>query len=155
MCMPHIRRPASLRRDRMQPFFKTRAMTPANRRQIEELYQAARDPAKRAEVLAAADPELRREVESLLAQDSSKTGAVDQAARAGVAGPDSAATVITSGVQIGPYKIEGLLGAADRRSRRTRDRARRRNPAPRYQACQYPGCEEWLRETGRLWPGEA
>ena len=49
-------------------------MNPAHRRQIEELYQAARDPAKRAEVLAAADPELRREVESLLAQDSSKTG---------------------------------------------------------------------------------
>ena len=86
-------------------------MTPADRRQIEELYQAARDPAKRAEVLAAADPELRREVESLLAQDSSKTGTLDQPARAGVAGPDSAATVITSGVQIGPYKIEGLLGA--------------------------------------------
>ena len=34
-------------------------MNPEHRRQIEELYQAARDPAKRAEVLAAADPELR------------------------------------------------------------------------------------------------
>ena len=86
-------------------------MTPADRRQVEELYQAARDPAKRAEVLAAADPELRGEVESLLAQDSSKTGALDQPARAGLAGPDSAVTVITPGVQIGPYKIEGLLGA--------------------------------------------
>jgi serine/threonine protein kinase len=83
-------------------------MTPADRRQIEELYRAARDPAKRAEVLAAADPELRREVESRLTQDSSKTGTPE---RAGVAGPDSAATLITSGVQIGPYKIEGLLGA--------------------------------------------
>ena len=89
-------------------------MTDSHRRQIEELYQAALDPAKRAEVLAAADPELRREVESLLAQDSSKTGGVDQPARAGgagLAGPDSPVTVITSGVQIGPYRIEGLLGA--------------------------------------------
>jgi serine/threonine protein kinase/Tol biopolymer transport system component len=95
----------------MQPFFKTRAMTPANRRQIEKLYQAARDPAKRAEVLAAADPELRREVESLLAQNSSKTGALDPPAQAGVTGTDSRVTVITPGAQIGPYKIEGLLGA--------------------------------------------
>jgi serine/threonine protein kinase len=82
-------------------------MNPVHRRQIEELYQAARDPARRAEVLAAADPELRREVELLLAQDSSKTGD----AAADVVGPGSPATVITSGVQIGPYKIEGLLGA--------------------------------------------
>lgn len=89
-------------------------MTSAHRRQIEELYQAARDPAKRAEVLAAADPELRGEVESLLAQDSSKTATPDQPARAGGAGllgPDSAVTVITTGVEIGPYKIEELLGA--------------------------------------------
>lgn len=111
MRQPHIRRLAPSRRDRMHPFFKTRAMTPADRRQVEELYQAARDPAKRAEVLAAADPELRGEVESLLAQDSSKTGTLDQPARAGLAGPDSAVTVITPGAQIGPYKIEGLLGA--------------------------------------------
>jgi serine/threonine protein kinase/Tol biopolymer transport system component len=76
-------------------------MTPAHRRQIEELYQAARDPAKRAQVLAAADPALRAEVESLLAQNSSHAGT----------GSDSAATVISSGVQVGTYKIEGLLGA--------------------------------------------
>ena len=30
-------------------------MTPARRREIDQLYQAARDPAKRAEVHAAAD----------------------------------------------------------------------------------------------------
>ncbi len=76
-------------------------MTPAHRRQIEELYQAARDPARRAQVLAAADPALRAEVESLLAQDSPHAGARSNAA----------ATVITSGIQVGTYKIEGLLGA--------------------------------------------
>ncbi len=76
-------------------------MTPAHRRQIEELYQAARDPARRAQVLAAADPALRAEVESLLAQDSPHAGTRSNAA----------ATVITSGIQVGTYKIEGLLGA--------------------------------------------
>ncbi len=76
-------------------------MTPAHRRQIEELYQAARDPARRAQVLAAADPALRAEVESLLAQDSPHAGTSSKAA----------ATVITSGIQVGTYKIEGLLGA--------------------------------------------
>ena len=90
-------------------------MTDSHRRQIEELYQAALDPAKRAEVLAAADPKLRREVESLLARDSSKTGNVDQPGTGvvglGLLARHSPVTVITSGVQIGPYKIEGLLGA--------------------------------------------
>ncbi len=80
-------------------------MASTHRRKIEDLYQAARDPAKRAEVLAAADPELRREVEVRLAQDSAKSGA------ARTPGPDSAGTVITSGAQMGAYRIEGLLGA--------------------------------------------
>jgi hypothetical protein len=56
----------------MQPFFNGSAMIPANRRQLEGLYQAARDPAERAQVLAAADPALRGDVKSLLARDSSK-----------------------------------------------------------------------------------
>jgi hypothetical protein len=47
---------------------------------FEELYRAARDPTKRAAVLAEADPELRGEVESLLAKDSSKTAILDQLA---------------------------------------------------------------------------
>jgi eukaryotic-like serine/threonine-protein kinase len=43
-------------------------MTPARVRQIEELYHAAREcsAGERAALLAQADPELRREVESLL-----------------------------------------------------------------------------------------
>ncbi|MGB8537971.1 MAG: protein kinase, partial [Acidobacteriaceae bacterium] len=66
-------------------------MSSSRRQKIEELYRAARDPAKRAKVLAAADPELRAEVATLLAQDSAATG--------------------RPGTQIGPYKIEELLGA--------------------------------------------
>ena len=49
------------------------AMTPERFRQIEELYHAAREGTaeERAGLLARADPELRREVESLLTQRSS------------------------------------------------------------------------------------
>ena len=59
------------------------------------------------------DSDLRREVESLLAQSSSKTGALDRPAWAGASGltgADSTATVITGRTQLGPYKIEGPLG---------------------------------------------
>jgi hypothetical protein len=69
-------------------------MTPDRWRQIEELYQAARDPEKRASVLAQADPELRREVEALLAQEG-----------------ESTATQFAAGTQLGPYKIEAPIGA--------------------------------------------
>ena len=89
-------------------------MTSQRSRQIEELYEAARDPTTRAKVLAAADPELRGEVESLLARDSSQMGIPNQPDGVGVArlaGPHSAAMAITPGTQIGPYKIEGPLGA--------------------------------------------
>src|ERR1700676_836705 len=86
-------------------------MTPERFRQIEELYHAAREDRA---ALAQADPDLRREVESLFAQDSSKTGMLDQPAWAGATGLtnlDATATVITPGTQLGPYKIEGPLGA--------------------------------------------
>ena len=48
-------------------------MTPERFRQIEELYHAAREGTaeERAVLLAQTDPELRREVESLLSQQSS------------------------------------------------------------------------------------
>jgi Tol biopolymer transport system component len=86
-------------------------MTPERFRQIEELYHAAKDDRA---VLAEVDPDLRREVESLLAQDSSKTGMLDQPAWAGAAGLtniDGTANVLTPGTLLGPYKIEGPLGA--------------------------------------------
>ena len=70
-------------------------MTPDRRQQIEALYQLARDPAKRAAALAAADPELRREVLKLLDEG------------------DLSATQTQAGAlsQLGPYKIEAPLGA--------------------------------------------
>jgi serine/threonine protein kinase len=86
-------------------------MTPERVRQIEELYHAAREDRA---VLAKADPELRREVESLFAQDSSKADMLDQPAWAGAAGLtniDGTATVIAPGTKLGSYKIEGPLGA--------------------------------------------
>jgi hypothetical protein len=50
-------------------------MTPQRWRDVEDLYHAALDraPTARAALLAQADPELRREVESLLAQEAGKT----------------------------------------------------------------------------------
>jgi serine/threonine protein kinase/Tol biopolymer transport system component len=63
--------------------------------QIKALYRVARDPRKRAAVLAQADPELRREVEALLAQEA--TGATQ--------------TIVGAGSQLGPYKIDAPIGA--------------------------------------------
>src|SRR5665213_3800608 len=86
-------------------------MTPERVRQVEDLYRAARQDRG---VLTTADPELRREVESLLARDSSGSRRTDQPAGASVAGLTNlevTATVITQGTYLGPYKIEGHLGA--------------------------------------------
>jgi serine/threonine-protein kinase len=78
-------------------------MTPQRWRQIEVLYNAARD--RGSEALADADPSLRRQVEELLAQ--------------AVAGkiPDRLApellttqTQIAAGAQLGPYRIEAPIG---------------------------------------------
>ena len=64
-------------------------------RQIEELYHAAREDRA---ALDQADPELRREVELLLAQDE-------------VSLSDSTVTQVPVGAQLGPYKIEARIGA--------------------------------------------
>ncbi len=93
-------------------------MSPQRLQQIEELYHSARErqPGERGAFLAEAcrgDVELRDEVESLLAQDSPKIGALDRPAWHGAAGltvADSTVTAVTRGTQLGPYKIEGLLG---------------------------------------------
>ena len=73
-------------------------MTPERWRQIEELYHAARKGG--ADALAQAGPELRREVEALLARDASDWKLL----------PESTRTMAAVSAQVGPYKIEALLG---------------------------------------------
>lgn len=90
-------------------------MSPQRWREIEELYHAAldRDPPARAAFLERADPELRREVESLLARDDSKTGAPNQPGSedaTGIKAIESKDAGITIGTELGPYRIEGPLG---------------------------------------------
>jgi len=92
-------------------------MTPTRWREIERVYHATleRAPEDRADFLGEVcknDPDLRREVESLLAEDSSKTGTLDRPVwvAAEFAGADSKETAVTPGILLGPYRIEGLLG---------------------------------------------
>src|SRR5215471_3655605 len=87
-------------------------MTPERFQQIEELYHAARAKTgdERAALLAEVDPELRRDVESLLAQPDSARfldrPAVEDAAELG----DATVTMFTVGACLGPYRIEAKLG---------------------------------------------
>ena len=88
-------------------------MDPSRWRQIEQLYHAVLEcePAIRVAFLARADPELRREVESLLAQGSGASP-LDQPAWEGAETLlESTVALMTAGTQLGPYKIEGPLGA--------------------------------------------
>ncbi len=87
-------------------------MTPERFQQIEELYHAARERTseERAALLAEVDPEVRREVESLLAQTDSdflNRPAVQNAPQ--LIG-DSTLTALTAGACLGPYCIESKLG---------------------------------------------
>src|SRR5215469_7888241 len=87
-----------------------RLMNPERLRQIEELYHAVREsPVEaRAALLQKTDPELRREVESLLERDGI-AGLMDRPAVEGLlSGPKT--TGLAPGTQCGPYRIEGLLG---------------------------------------------
>jgi tetratricopeptide (TPR) repeat protein/predicted Ser/Thr protein kinase len=89
-------------------------MTPERFQQIEELYHAAREGTaeERAALLARIDPELRREIESLLAQ---RTGGefLDRPAMQNAPEllEDSTVTLLAAGACLGPYRIEGKLGA--------------------------------------------
>ena len=88
-------------------------MTPEHFQQIEELYHAARESSaeQRAALLAKADPELRQEVESLLAQGGSEF--LERAAipHAPQLLESSTLTVLAVGATLGPYRIESKLGA--------------------------------------------
>jgi len=88
-------------------------MTPEQFRQIDELYHAARERSvvDRAALLASAEPDVRREVESLLAQP---TGDMLLDRPAIDAAPsllkDATVTMLTTGTLLGPYRIESKLG---------------------------------------------
>ena len=89
-------------------------MTPERFRKIEKLYHAAREGTaeERAALLAQADPELRREVESLLIETAGGEFLDQPAVRnAPELLEDSTLTELASGACLGPYRIEGKLGA--------------------------------------------
>ena len=88
-------------------------MTPERFQQIEKLYHAAREgsAAERVALLSQADPELRREVESLLAVQTAgefmDRPAVQDAPQLL---EDLTGTEWTAGTRLGPYRIECKLG---------------------------------------------
>jgi serine/threonine protein kinase/Tfp pilus assembly protein PilF len=88
-------------------------MTPERFQQIEELYHAAREASanERAALLAHTDPDLRLEVEQLLAQDSG-SAFFDRPALQNA--PEllehSIGAGLTAGVSLGPYRTIGNLG---------------------------------------------
>ena len=89
------------------------SMTPERFQRIEELYHAVRERTaeERAAVLAQTDPELRREVESLLASRAGgeflERPAIENAPE--LPG-DSTLTLVALGASLGPYRIESKLG---------------------------------------------
>jgi serine/threonine protein kinase len=85
-------------------------MTADRWRQIEDLYRAARNcgPTERAALLERTDPEIRFRVERMLKVESGSQ-ILDQLAGSLLTDPTK--TVIASGVQLGPYKIEAQIGA--------------------------------------------
>jgi serine/threonine protein kinase/tetratricopeptide (TPR) repeat protein len=88
-------------------------MTPERFRQIEELYHAAREGTAdaRAALMAQADPELRREVESLLIEPAGGEFLDRPAIRnAPHLLEDPTLTELASGACLGPYRIESKLG---------------------------------------------
>jgi serine/threonine protein kinase len=91
-------------------------MNPERWRKIERLYHSAleQDPARLNGFLDEAcqeDADLRREVESLLAQSGSTEALVDQGAWAAADALATAQAALKPAETLGPYKILGLLGA--------------------------------------------
>src|SRR5688572_12809353 len=89
-------------------------MTPERWRQVEEIYQSSldREPGVRGAYLTEAcsgDEELRREVESLLELDDTSV-LVDQPAWQAVGELLDNDSDVVTGTQLGPYRIEGVLG---------------------------------------------
>ncbi len=88
-------------------------MTPERFRQIEELYHAAREGTaeERAALLLETDPELRREVESLLSQQT-RGEFLDRSAieNAPELLAELSASSLEVGARLGPYRIESKIG---------------------------------------------
>src|ERR1051326_1382907 len=90
-------------------------MTPDRRRQVESIYRSAMDhsPGSRETYIAAAckgDSGLRREVESLIRMNRSRALADHPVRQAGGDLPDNN-SIVAAGTHLGPYLIEGVLGA--------------------------------------------
>lgn len=85
---------------------------------VERLYHAAleRQPEQRGTFLAEAcrdDTDLRRELESLLMQDRAESGPLDLPVweREATLLSDVSGTRLEPGTQLGPYRVERLIGA--------------------------------------------
>lgn len=83
-------------------------MTPDRLQQIEDLYHSVREASsdQRAALLEQADPELRREVESLLARQNDRLILDRLTPLPG----DATMTVMAPGARLGPYQVESKLG---------------------------------------------
>jgi eukaryotic-like serine/threonine-protein kinase len=91
-------------------FVGTTGVTPERLRQIEELFHAVREGSadQRRALLAEAEPEVRREVESLLARQSDSLP-LDQSIEATrLHEPDS--STVSAGTLLGPYRVESKIG---------------------------------------------
>src|SRR6202049_2461721 len=77
-------------------------MSPDRLQQIAELYHSVHEASanQRAALLAQADPELRSEVESLLARQDESLPTLDPLTM----------TILHSGTRLGPYQVESKLG---------------------------------------------
>ena len=87
-------------------------MTPDRLQQIQELFHAAQEGSaeERSALLARADPDLRSEVESLLARASENLLLDRPAVQAPTQWMETESPTVTDGTRLGPYRIDGKLG---------------------------------------------
>jgi serine/threonine-protein kinase len=88
-------------------------MSPERWQRIEELYHAALEAsgAERAALLAQSDPDVRRDVEAMLAQEGSGAVVLDRPAwEHANSSIDPPHKQLTPGAQLGPYRLEAKIG---------------------------------------------
>jgi len=88
-------------------------MTPERWHRIEELYHAALEVsgAERAALLTQSDPDVRRAVEAMLAQEGSGEAVLDRPAWEHANSLlDPPHKQLTPGAQLGPYRVEAKIG---------------------------------------------